>query len=341
MNILAIVKLYFHRNKSGGEAYLHILLKKMKLYLKDCKINVLIPDCKEIKHFEFEGINIIEFNKDLNNCLTYIRDCDLLIAQLDHSIPVIKKGIELNKKIFWILHGKVDLFAEYYNLAYKHLYKIFNSNFVYLESLGNTPIENYYIINPMCDFPRLNRYKNKSKQRREYITLINPSENKGADIVLELAKRNKQRKFLIVEGGYHHEAQNKYIYEFRKLPNCHVIKNTSNIIEDVYLKSRIVLMPSIYESWGMVASEAISMGIPVIYSNSGPHNHLIGKGLSENMGKLSLGCYRDYKEFQKCIELLDNPPTYHLWSNLYNEIAEENYYKNEEQIQQFFENVFK
>lgn len=341
MNILVIVKLYFHRNKSGGEKYLHILLKRMLELKTKIKITILIPDSKEIKKFEYEKLTIFETTETLEDCLLYIPNSDLVITQLDYSNEVVKKCIELDKKVINIYHGAWEGYKPLVYHSSPNYIKVFNSVNVFNDLSSKIySIDNYYIINPMCDFPMYNKYKNKDKSRREYITLINPSKNKGADLVLEIAKNNPDRKFLIVEGGYYSHEQLPYITEFRKLSNCHIAPNTRNICEDVYLKSKIVMMPSKYESWGMVASEAASMGIPVIFG-IGEENEKIAEGLIENIGKLSLNCPRNAKDLEKLIYLLDHPPTYHLWSNLYNEIAEENFYKNEAQIYDFFQIIFK
>ncbi|WP_262928542.1 glycosyltransferase family 4 protein [Streptomyces sp. CBMA152] len=47
--------------------------------------------------------------------------------------------------------------------------------------------------------------------------------------------------------------------------------------EHVYSRSRVILMPSLYESWGRVAVEAFASGIPVIAHTT--------PGLVESMGE--------------------------------------------------------
>lgn len=177
--------------------------------------------------------------------------------------------------------------------------------------------------------------KDKELDRREYITFVNPVKNKGTELILKLAKRNSDKKFLIVEGGYCKEEQQQYITRFRELSNVHIIKNTKDIINEIYLKSKIVIMASHYESYGMVASEARCFGIPVIINRK-------TKGLVENMGQLCLGGEgEETSEYQKIIDALDIPAMYHIWSNFYLDSAEERYNEIEYQYEQFFKNVFK
>ena len=330
MNILVIVKLYFHKNRSGGEAYLHKFLKYFNDYLENVKISVLIPNSQILKQYEYEKIKIYEIPNNLNELDSYFDNCNLVITQLDISNKVVKLSLKHNKPVLWIFHGSWD---GYKPLIYNNnplITKIFNSNNVLNEFKSNIfNIENYFIINPMFDFEKFKKYK-FNRDRREYITLVNPSENKGADIVLKLAKLNKNKKFLIVEGGYYLDQQKPYIDKFKKLANCHIISNTDDMINDVYLKSKIVLMPSKYESWGMVCTEASSFGIPVIISKT-------SLGLNEQMNPINLKGDKTIKSYNDKLKLLDHKETYHLWSELYYDVAEDNYLKNLNQIKMFFE----
>ena len=64
-----------------------------------------------------------------------------------------------------------------------------------------------------------------------------------------------------VNGGYYEQIQNTTI------ANIKYVKPQKNI-KAVYEKSKIILMPSEYESYGQVAIEAISCGIPVLNSKA-------------------------------------------------------------------------
>lgn len=120
------------------------------------------------------------------------------------------------------------------------------------------------------------------------ITLVNlrPTEesfggakmSKGAETFWALAERLPRLKFLGVIGGY--GAQ-----DIRDLPNVEVLPHTPSdeMRAKVYARTRVLVMPSSYESWGMVASEAVACGIPVIASPT--------PGLVENLG--DAGIYVD------------------------------------------------
>lgn len=89
------------------------------------------------------------------------------------------------------------------------------------------------------------------------VTLINMTKEKGADTFYRLAAAFPRVPFLAVEGGYG-------VQVVRDLPNVTHQPNTARMADDVYSRTRVLLMPSQYESWGRVGVEAMTSGIPVI-----------------------------------------------------------------------------
>jgi len=95
------------------------------------------------------------------------------------------------------------------------------------------------------------------------ITLVNPNRDKGGDLFAELASRLGGVRFLAVGGGYACED----VPDFSRLRNVEVLPHGTPMVE-VWRRTRILLMPSKAESWGMVAVEAMINGIPVIGSTA-------------------------------------------------------------------------
>jgi glycosyltransferase involved in cell wall biosynthesis len=91
------------------------------------------------------------------------------------------------------------------------------------------------------------------------VTLLNLSEAKGGPLFFDLAERMPDVGFLAVRGAY--AAQHNPRGPGR---NVEVIGNTAHVVRDVYARTRILLVPSSYESWGRVAIEAAASGIPTI-----------------------------------------------------------------------------
>jgi glycosyltransferase involved in cell wall biosynthesis len=92
-----------------------------------------------------------------------------------------------------------------------------------------------------------------------YVTLINANILKGLPLFIELATRMPKIKFMGVRPYY-----NKIVVP-ENIPNIKWI-DAQEDIRDVMKETRILLVPSLYESWGRVAFEAMYNGIPVLHS---------------------------------------------------------------------------
>ncbi|WP_235484580.1 glycosyltransferase family 4 protein [Streptomyces roseoverticillatus] len=116
----------------------------------------------------------------------------------------------------------------------------------------------------------------------ECATLVNLNPDKGGDVFWQIAAWTPEWNFLGVRGAY-----GQQIMPPPRLPNCEVIDGVpgNRMREHVYPRARVMLMPSLYESWGRVAVEAFASGIPVIAHPT--------PGLVESMGEAGIFAYRD------------------------------------------------
>lgn len=95
------------------------------------------------------------------------------------------------------------------------------------------------------------------------VTLINLNRDKGGDLFWRLAERFPRTPFLGVKGSYGHQIDRP-----GGLPNVEILEHVpgDRMRDDVYARTRVLLVPSATESWGRVAVEAMASGIPVIAS---------------------------------------------------------------------------
>lgn len=134
----------------------------------------------------------------------------------------------------------------------------------------------------------------------DMVTLVNLAEAKGGRILERLAERMPTRRFLGVRGHYDHQ-------HIPTAANVTIVPTTRNMRDDVYARTRVLLMPSAYETWGMTAVEAFGSGIPVIAHPT--------PGLLESCGDAAMFVDRDDLDgWQTAIERLDNPDEYAAWS---------------------------
>ena len=94
------------------------------------------------------------------------------------------------------------------------------------------------------------------------VTLVNPIPEKGAHLFYELAERMPGVPFLAVEGGYQRDQQIRR----PDLANVTWQPHTDDMRRDVWSRTRVLLMPSEQESYGMAAVEAAASGIPTLAS---------------------------------------------------------------------------
>jgi hypothetical protein len=143
-------------------------------------------------------------------------------------------------------------------------------------------------------------YATRPNLRDGAITLINLSRDKGADLFWALARRLPARRFLGVVGAYGRQVR-------RRLANVELLPNTERVRDEVYARTRVLLVPSAFESFGRVGLEAASSGIPVL-AHPAP-------GLRESLGSAGIYCDRRYPEtWSETLERLDDPETYRRYS---------------------------
>ena len=264
MKILFYCPQYRPKHNKGDTVMLHTIVKYLQLE-HACTVM-----CNGIEHpYEFDGVKVIPRQSSA------FRKADLVICQLD----TVKESLQLcgNTPLIWIMHNTFDYPTINNN---PQIGVIYNSQTAKdMKQWANDG----YVLPPPVD------YQHYSGIRGEYTTLINCNENKGGKIFHEIAKRMPHIEFLAVLGSYGTQyistddkqpvinMDNHAIrYGLGALPNVTVIDNTTDIRE-AYRRTKILLMPSAYESWGMTATEAMCSGIPVIASNT--------FGLKENLGK--------------------------------------------------------
>ncbi|RWG87922.1 glycosyltransferase [Mesorhizobium sp.] len=113
----------------------------------------------------------------------------------------------------------------------------------------------------------------------EFVTFINPNEEKGFDLAVKIGAACPEIPFLFVESWKLDDDQRARIGE-TIAPFANIkLESRTNDMKTVYGRTRILLAPSKWEeAWGRVASEAHCSGIPVVGSRRGGLPEAIGSG---------------------------------------------------------------
>ena len=286
MNILNSIHLYPPQHLCGAEFMIHALNKSCKSYGHDVRVLLHQANQYRIKnHYVFDDIDVFPPDQIL---LERLMDwSNAIFTHLDYTRWSIGIAAMYKKPLFHLIHN-THTYEEIVQ-AEKPQYIIYNSNWA-KDTLNYK--HDSFVLHPPCDFRHYDCVDNPIDN--EYITLINLNENKGANIFYELAELLPHKKFLGVKGSYDEQI-------IKHLPNVTILEKQVDIRE-VYKKTRLLIMPSTYESWGRTATEAMCSGIPVIMSGTG--------GLWENCGAAGEASELTAEAFAMHIEKHDNQKVY-------------------------------
>lgn len=129
------------------------------------------------------------------------------------------------------------------------------------------------------------------------VTLINLNEAKGGELFWQLAERMPHVQFLGVRGAYGQQVERR-----GGLANVEVVEQVpgGRMRDEVYARTKVLLVPSATESWGRVAAEAMASGIPVVAAPT--------PGLSECLAEAGIFAERtDVDGWQSAVERLLDP----------------------------------
>ena len=107
---------------------------------------------------------------------------------------------------------------------------------------------------------------------RDALTLTSSLLNKGVNHVLELAYKWSDRRFIIVNSPAHlTHGSASFAKDAASLPNVEVWDRLHpDEMNKLWAETRVLLVPSRYETYGMSAVEAAGHGIPSVHVNT-PH----------------------------------------------------------------------
>ncbi|CAL9650426.1 hypothetical protein SUDANB9_06563 [Streptomyces sp. enrichment culture] len=134
------------------------------------------------------------------------------------------------------------------------------------------------------------------------ITLINCNPEKGGKVLKALAERMPDQQFLAVKGAYGEQV-------LPDLPNVEIVDHVrgEDMGQRVYARTRVLLMPSSYESWGRAGVEALASGIPVLAHPT--------PGLCESLGEAGIFVDRnDADGYEAVLRKLQTAAEYRLAS---------------------------
>lgn len=293
MKVLVVEHFRLPYQNAGSEVMMH----RLAVALRDAGHRVVFattdtPRAAPIERFD--GMKCYNIGLDPEGIAHVMDDYkpDVVISHHQRAADATRIGHHKGIPSVFVMHNNFT--HNRYSLSLGPDLTVFNSRWIADEWKQYTP--NYMVVRPpvlqgQCDAPRGNK-----------ITLINLNEHKGGEIFYQLATMLPEYQFLGVIGAHGQQVIR------RDLPNVEIQEHTVNMCQDVWAKTKILLMPSIYESYGMTGLEACCQGIPVL-ANSTP-------GLQESLGIAGWFIPRDdIQRYAEVIRLLmEHEDEYDAWS---------------------------
>lgn len=307
MRVYAIVHLYPFENKgqhygfSGAEMYVHRTLLGLKA-LCGYEVEVIqLPSTSTSdersarpQQWYYEGIRVRLCNH-INNLPT---DGDIYLTHLTLVAQEVILWCLFNEKRCVYINHNTNRLPLLRSLPAHQFSVLHNSKFVSYDC-GLPDM----IWTPPLPYDLKKEGYNWLCGRDGYITLVNAIPAKGSAVFKRLAQLMPHRKFMAVEGGYGTMD--------RDMPSNVVIQPQTPDMKRILSMTRILLMPSEHESWGMIATEAQASGVPVIARHSKGT-----MGMVENLGISALYVYddEDITAWIDRINELDDSAVHMKWS---------------------------
>lgn len=234
--------------------------------------------------YDLNGVSVVEPS------VAEYEEADLVITHLDLTHYVLRFAQLTKTPCIHLVHNEWQL--GFFNVDEADLV-IFNSRWL------SEKVQWKHGPSVVCR-PPIWRKDYETESTGRYITLVNLTVDKGITHFLGLARRFRDKMFLGVEGSYGTQIA-------VPAPNIHYVKNGQHSMKEIYGETRLVLMPSKYESFGRIAIEAAHSGIPTIAHPT--------PGLKEALGRDAMFCDReDSKQWYQAIELMDDGGIYKNFS---------------------------
>lgn len=262
---------YFHlavpEHNAGSETTVWAALRAMVRRGHQCRI---ICDRSKTAPYEHDGIQVVRPpRRGVQSWLEhFVQGSDLLVTHLDLTSQAMTLAMATKIPLVHFVHNDAQLM--YWRVdarvPYKNALTIYNSHWLAAKrsQWGGQEMPDEWrapsiIVHPVVE-PHRYRCETGTK-----ITLVNPTPTKGANTFKALARQMPDRKFLAVEGGYGDQIITAPDSGLRTAASGNIewMAHTPDI-RNVFRQTRVLLMPSDYESYGRVGIEAACAGIPTI-----------------------------------------------------------------------------
>lgn len=281
--LLADLHLYQPQHNAGAEVMVHAMLRACQA--DGWEVRVIARD---VTHdYTFDGVDVVAAKADIHLGVHY-GWCDVVLTHLDTTRRAVAWARNGSRPVVHVVHNHRQLNYHRVPISGAALV-VWNSEWIAEECRAWRGPS--MVVRPHVSS---DEYATDRTDARD-ITLVNLTAEKGAALFWRLARLEPERSFLGIKGAYGTQIVEQHA-------RAQVWENGPDA-RAFLARTRVLLAPASYESWGRAAVEALASGIPVLAHPT--------PGLRESLGPAGIFLDRnDTEAWRKALAEMDDPKVY-------------------------------
>lgn len=260
--------------RAGSETMLHTMMRA--LHQAGVPVAVVCSDMPEAPaSWHVDGVPYLHAAPEAAEDFLRTSGARVVVTHHDYATRAIGHARTIGARPVLLVHSDFDIAAQ--GLLARPDLVVYNTEWV-LKSLAARYLEVDQVPR-LVVHPPVDPAEHRTPATGRHVTLVNLNRHKGVDTWRAAARALPWLPFLGVTGGHGPQVLRP------RLANTRIIGQTSDMRRDVWAHTRVLLMPSVYESYGLAAVEALASGLPVIAHPT--------PGLREALGEAAVFLDRD------------------------------------------------